>query len=71
MADPSTFTENKQRMLRGEMYVAFTPELEADRDRCKKALRAFNAAAGIAPRRELIRLWREHVSSQRQSPPSC
>jgi hypothetical protein len=52
-------SENKQRMLRGDMYIAFTPELGADRDRCKKALRAFNAASGVSSRRELVRLWRE------------
>lgn len=52
-------SENKQKMQRGELYYAFTPELEAERARCKAALRAYNAAAGVASRRETVRLWRE------------
>lgn len=55
----SQMSENKQKMVRGELYYAFTPELEAERARCKEALRAYNAAAGKASRRETVRLWRE------------
>lgn len=55
----SQLSENKQKMARGELYHAFTPELEAERARCKGALRAYNAAAGTASRRETVRLWRE------------
>ena len=58
MAEPP-LSENKQRMMRGELYYCFTPELGAERARCKAALRAFNAAAGDASRRETVRLWRE------------
>lgn len=46
-------------MARGELYYAFTPELEAERARCKAAVRAYNAAAGSVSRRESVRLWRE------------
>ncbi|GJN67100.1 acetyltransferase [Purpureocillium lilacinum] len=60
MASP-TVSENKQKMARGELYHAFTPELVAERTRCKTALRAYNALAGVASRRELVRLWREVV----------
>ena len=64
---PSTsmpLSENKQRMLAGELYHAFTPELVAERARCRAALRTYNAAAGTdAPRRELVRQWQEYVVS--------
>jgi hypothetical protein len=58
MATPP-LSENKQKMARGELYYAFTPELLAERTRCKAAVREFNAAAGVASRRESVRLWRE------------
>lgn len=52
-------SENKQKMARGELYYAFTPELAAERARCKTALRAYNAAVDTVSRRETVRLWRE------------
>jgi hypothetical protein len=52
---------NKQRMLRGELYHAFTPELTAERARCRQACRRFNDA-GDVPRRSLVELYREYVS---------
>lgn len=52
-------SENKQKMARGELYHAFTPELAAERTRCKAAMRVYNAAAGEASRRETVRLWRQ------------
>ena len=58
MAAPP-LSENKKKMARGELYHAFTPELAAERAKCKVALRAYNAAAGVASRRETVRLWRE------------
>jgi len=62
---PAVLSENKQRMARGELYHCFTPELNAERDRCKVAMRAFNASAGApgSSRREAVRLWREYVVS--------
>ena len=57
--EPVTHAENKRKMLRGELYYANTPEMSAERARCNAALRAFNAAEGIASRREMVRLWRE------------
>jgi len=52
-------------MARGELYHCFTPELNAERDRCKVAMRAFNASTGApgSSRREAVRLWREYVVS--------
>lgn len=50
--------ENEQKMLRGELYVAFTPRLSAKRKRCHYACNRFNNA-GEVDRRELVRLWRE------------
>ena len=37
-----TFSEQKQRMLRGELYLARDPELEADSRRCIGLLANFN-----------------------------
>lgn len=53
----STSTE-KEKMLRGELYHAFTPDLTAARERCKHACNRFNNA-GEVPRRRLIELWKE------------
>jgi len=55
-------SENKQRMARGELYHAFTPELVAERARCKHACARYNKA-GEVPRRELTALFREYVST--------
>ena len=51
-------SENKQNMMRGDLYIAFTPELVKDRAKCKAALRAYNAAEGRS-RRETVHLWRQ------------
>ena len=48
----------KEKMLRGELFIAFSPELLAERDRCKYACLRFNEA-GEVPRRRLVELWRE------------
>jgi hypothetical protein len=50
--------ENEARMLRGELYHAFMPELAAKRKRCHHAAHRFNCA-GEASRRKLVELWRE------------
>lgn len=51
-------TENRRRMEKGELYSAFTPDLIADRKRCKSACDRFNAAGDVS-RRELVELWKE------------
>lgn len=53
-------SDNKQRMARGELYHAFTPELVAERARCKHACARYNNA-GDVPRRQLTELFRECV----------
>ena len=53
-------SENKKRMARGELYHAFTPELTAERSRCKQACARYNNA-GDASRRKLTELFREYV----------
>ena len=50
--------ENEERMLRGELYHAFMPQLTAKRNRCHNACFRFNAA-GDASRRQLVVLWKE------------
>lgn len=50
--------ENFAKMLRGELYHAFTPDLVAERARCKSACAKFNNA-GDVPRREQVKLLRE------------
>lgn len=53
-------SDNKQRMLRGELYHAFTPELVAERARCKHACARYNNAGDVS-RRKLTELLREYV----------
>lgn len=56
-------SENKQRMARGELYHAFTPELNAERARCKHACARYNNAGDVS-RRKLTELFRECVLLQ-------
>jgi hypothetical protein len=53
-------SENKQRMARGELYHAFTPELNAERARCKHACARYSNAGEVS-RRKLTELFREYV----------
>lgn len=53
-----SFSENRQRSLRGELYHAFTPELVAERRRCVEACSRYNNA-GFVGRRTQVELWRE------------
>lgn len=53
-------SENKQRMAHGELYYAFTPELVAERARCKHACARYNNAGEVS-RRKLTELFREYV----------
>ena len=54
--------ENRRRMRSGELYYAFTPDLIADRRRCRKAYEKLNTAEDLS-RRALIELWKEFVIS--------
>ncbi len=61
-------SENKQRMLRGELYHAFTPELVTERARCRHACDRLNNA-GEVPRRRLVELWRDINGDETPMPP--
>lgn len=50
--------ENRRRMAKGELYFAFTPDLIADRKKCREAYERFNTA-GDAPRRTLVELFQK------------
>lgn len=54
MSEPT----EKEKMLRGELYRAFTPDLIAARTRCKWACNRFNKSDEV-PRRRLVEMWRE------------
>lgn len=59
---PIDLAENRKRMLRGDLYYAFTPDLGQDRKDCVRASRKLNTA--VEPtRRELVEIWREYVLS--------
>ncbi|KAK5659139.1 hypothetical protein OQA88_1229 [Cercophora sp. LCS_1] len=62
--------ENRQRMLSGELYYSFTPDLIADRRRCKAACLEYNehSVAGVAPRRKLVELWNKLVRDETPLP---
>ncbi len=53
--------ENRRRMLAGELYYSFTPDLVADRRRCKVNCTQYNlhSTSGEAPRRQLVELWKK------------
>ena len=55
--------ENRRRMLAGELYYAFTPDLTASRERCKAACTEYNlhVTSGVTPRRKLVELWQKFV----------
>jgi len=48
----------KEKMLRGELYHAFTPELVAARTRTRNACYRYNNAGDVSRRRR-VELWRE------------
>ncbi|KAF7158621.1 hypothetical protein CNMCM5623_003681 [Aspergillus felis] len=58
----------KEKMLRGELYYAFTPDLIAARTRCKRACLRFNNAADVSRRRQ-IELWKDIVNDKTPLPP--
>lgn len=58
----ATMSENKptekEKMLRGELFHAFTPDLVAARLKARYACEKFNNA-GEVPRRKYVELWKE------------
>ncbi|EMD63547.1 hypothetical protein GGP41_005797 [Bipolaris sorokiniana] len=63
-------SENKKRMARGDLYHAFTPELVAERARCKHAWTRYNNA-GDVPRRKLTELFRDVIQDKTPLPPQA
>lgn len=61
-------SENKQKMLNGELYHAFTPELVAERARCKKACQRLMDARDPS-RRKQVELWRDINGDMTPMPP--
>jgi hypothetical protein len=55
--------EEYVKMLRGELYYSFGPEMSAARRRCALACKKFNRAADNEDitRREQVQLWRKWV----------
>ncbi|KAI9762191.1 MAG: pre-mRNA cleavage and polyadenylation factor (CPF) complex subunit [Chaenotheca gracillima] len=58
----------KEKMLRGELYHAFSPALTAERTRCVHACNRFNNS-GEVPRRRLVELWRDINQDSTPLPP--
>jgi hypothetical protein len=48
------------KMLRGELYYSFGPEMTAARRRCAVACAEFNATVGMS-RRRMVEQWRKFV----------
>jgi hypothetical protein len=48
--------ENKRLMRDGQLYYAFTPDLIADRKRCRLACETYNKAGDVS-RRRLVELF--------------
>ncbi|KAF2641151.1 maltose O-acetyltransferas-like protein [Massarina eburnea CBS 473.64] len=59
---------NRERMRRGELYHAFTPDLIAARARAKHACTRYNNA-GDVPRRRLTELFRDILGDDSPLPP--
>ncbi|KAL6902958.1 trimeric LpxA-like protein [Trichoderma evansii] len=67
---PIDLAENRKRMLRGDLYYAFTPDLIQDRKECVRAVRKLNTA--VEPtRRELAEFWREITRDETPLPPKA
>ncbi|EEQ83360.1 acetyltransferase [Blastomyces dermatitidis ER-3] len=64
MAEPT----EKEKMLRGELYHAFTPELIAARAKCKWACKRFNDSEEVTRRRQ-VELWRDIIDDHTPLPP--
>jgi hypothetical protein len=58
MPPPSVYADEKAKQLRGELHLAFNPQLLAERLRCSRACDRYNAAGEVS-RRRLVELWRE------------
>ncbi|MCJ1230613.1 hypothetical protein MMC12_007287 [Toensbergia leucococca] len=61
-------SEEKRKMLSGELYHSFAPDLIRDRARCLHACHRYNNAYEI-PRRRRVELWRDISGDTRPMPP--
>lgn len=50
--------ENRRRMKAGELYYAFTPDLVADRKRCKMIQALYNKSDDVS-RRQQVELYQK------------
>ncbi|KAF2277043.1 trimeric LpxA-like protein [Westerdykella ornata] len=66
-----SMSTNKQKMLAGELYHAFTPELSAARARCRDACMRYNNASESLTRRERVRLFRDVIQDDTPLPPEA
>lgn len=48
----------KEKMLRGELYHAFDPQLVRERQICASKVQRFNNAGDVS-RRQSVMMWRE------------
>ncbi|KAJ4264566.1 hypothetical protein NW762_005770 [Fusarium torreyae] len=60
--------DNISRMRRGELYYAFTPQLVAARQRCKRAVARLNSAEEPTCR-QMAEFWKEITKDERPLPP--
>ncbi|KAE9989226.1 hypothetical protein EG327_002963 [Venturia inaequalis] len=65
--------EEYGKMLRGELYYSFGPEMSAARRRCAQACKKFNRAAEEEDitRRHQVQLWRNIVGNTNPLPPQA
>jgi len=48
----------EEKMLKGELYMGFAPELVKQRDRCADACNRLNNTGNLS-RRQVVQLWRQ------------
>ncbi|OQD90422.1 hypothetical protein PENANT_c001G00988 [Penicillium antarcticum] len=58
----------REKMLRGELYRAFTPDLIAARTRCKWACNRYNNSEEVS-RRRLVEMWKDITEDKTPLPP--
>ncbi|GAA5968604.1 hypothetical protein JCM8115_003799 [Rhodotorula mucilaginosa] len=62
--------ENRRRMVRGELYTAFVPDLTKERRAASQACAAYNRLATEVSRREQVELFKKIVTSTPDLPPA-
>lgn len=67
IAPVMAMSNNKQKMIRGELYHAFTPELVRERASCRQACDRYNSASEVS-RRRMVEFWRAINGDERPMP---